>query len=232
MRKNLPLYVLTVVTIVVAASGCDSVKKLGSTPPPEPPPSPKEIAQPILAEANMSGRLPPQGTRLSNAEMGRTLTVLRKARTKHAPKEDPEADEENAFNEEVLKIINRKISDRLEEAEETKLWKHVLLYSDAHLIFHPESKRYKIPREIAVTELKKPEVTIRALFEDADTEVWTAILDFHIPLTDETFKVVELEMGNVVHGMRFVNVIGLERGIRMKNESSKEMLNVYFPHSL
>ena len=156
--------------------------------------------------------------------------MLRRAHTKHSAIPDPEITEDVHFNEGVLNILDNTVDQRLDKAKKAKLWKHVLLYADAHLIFHPESIRYKVTRERAETELSKPEVSIRALFEDDDMKV--AILDFHIPLTDETFKSLELELGDALHGMCFVEVIGLDRGVRMQNEESKEIVNVYFPRSL
>lgn len=230
MRESLFHYALLIAFAVVTTAGCDSIKEIGSAPPPEPPPTPNAIAQAILANVQMTGPLPPEGTRLTNEETEAVLTVLRQAHMKHSENLDPKDPEVIQFNEEVLTIVDRAIEDRFEKARKAKLWKHALLYADAYAIFHPKSTRFSVSRELAVKELSKPEVSIRALFEDDDVRV--AILDFHIPLTDETFKSLELEQGKSLHGMRFVEVIGLDRGIRMQNEETRAFVNVYFPHSL
>ena len=230
MRTNLSIYALLVVVVAVASSGCDTIKEIGNAPPPEVPPTPSEIARTVLDEAKMSGPLPAKGTRLSKNERKATLAVLRRAHTKYSAIPDPETTKDPHFNEDVLNILDSTVDIRMDTARKAKRWKHVLLYADAHLIFHPNSDRYKVPREMAEVELSKPEVSIRALFEDDNIQV--AILDFHIPLTDETFKSLELEMGDALHGMRFLEVIGLDRGVRMLNEESKEIVNVYFPRSL
>ena len=61
----------------------------------------------------------------------------------HSAIPDPEITEDVHFNEGVLNILDNTVEQRLDKAKKAKLWKHVLLYAAAHLIFHPESNRYK-----------------------------------------------------------------------------------------
>lgn len=175
----------------------------------------QEISQEIIAEASLSGAGPPPGTILSPARGSALMSTLRSAKTRHASAEN---------GKEAFKIVSRSIQTKIETLEGKELWEHVLIHTDAYDIFNAGSTRFDRLREKANIELRKPKVTIKAMI-NANGPL-TVIAEFYLPLTKEVKK-ERIRVGEIMHGLKFVSVIGNNAGATFTYLETNEDFDVY-----
>jgi len=93
-----------------------------------------------------------------------------------------------------------------------ELWSFVLVYADIHGILDPGSKKFRAQRDRAIAELKRPTVVIKGILSDSVTNRPSAILRITFPLDGRTVTET-MKQGDLLHGLRFVEVIGNSQGI-------------------
>jgi len=113
------------------------------------------------------------------------------------------------------------VDQRIPRMEDNELWDFVVVLCDVHEVFKPGSTRFARVRETAEIELRKPKITVSGIHEK-DGQV-TAILKFYLPLSGETYS-ERPRIGEVFHGMKFVDVVGNNRGVEMEYLETGELI--------
>lgn len=223
MTKHITLkfLLLAVLAAMVALSGCEDQAALRraerKTQEQPPPPSPEEIAQKIIADAQLNAPMPEEGSSLPPSVRQTMLDLLRREKNRLQGTED---------GDEALAIVARKVDERLRQYERAELWEHVLTLSDAHLIFKPGSRQFNHTRDKALTELRKPRVTVKGLPEFGGQKI--AMLSFYLPMTNETYD-EHMAFGEEKYGVRLLGVFGEDRGVRMEYLETGERFIAYVP---
>ena len=216
-----PAASLLVLFLGAAIAGCS---QQSSGPKPDlpnpnapPPPTPDQVAQQIISDAQLEGPMPPPGSPLPLAVRQNILDLLRRERSRLSGTEE---------GNRALAIVSRKIDERVRAYEQAELWEHVLTYTDAHLIFNRDSKRFNHVRDKALTELRKPRVTVRGLPEAKGHKV--AMLSIYLPMTSETFF-ERMGIGEEMHGIKLLSIFGEDRGVRLEYLKTGERYIAYLP---
>ena len=179
-----------------------------------PPPTPEEIYNEIMSQTALNAPIPPKGTSLPPGTGPAFLQQIRGIQTRH------KATEEGKI---ALKRVAQTVDERIPRMKDNELWDFVVVLCDVHELFKPGSTRFDRIRATAEIELRKPKVTVSGIFE-ADGRV-TALLKFYLPLTGETFK-EQPRIGEVLHGMKFIEVVGNNRGVKLEYLETGELINV------
>lgn len=199
--------------LLVAFAACEE-----EPPPPPvkeepPPPTPQEIAQKFISEQKFNSPVPPPGWVLPKSAIAPFRSAIRTVKNQNTGTEG---------GAEALLIISQALDRRLRQLEDAELWDAVILIADAYEILNPASKRFKASRQIAETELRKPKVTILGI---TDFGQKVAMLSFYLPLTGETFK-ENVRVGEEFYGLRFVSIIGRDRGVNLEYLETGETFEV------
>jgi len=205
--------------ILSAVTACtEKEKKDRDAPPPPPPPTAQEIASEIRrASLNSLSALiagPDQPVPASVYEQ--VLTGLRSGKAKHQGSKN---------GKEALDMIAVECNQILSRAVETESWHAVLLACDALDIVEPDNVRANRLRERARGRINRPKVTIKGFFTDAETDETKVFLDVYLPETKKTEK-VRAHVGQEFYGLRLVDIIGKEKGIKMQHIETGEMFDV------
>ncbi len=206
-------FALTLFALPLAVTGCEEEEPETIVEEP-PPPTPQEIAAQIMAEAQLLAPIPPKGATLPPGAGQAFLNQMRGIYTLHQA--TPEG-------QEALKEVGRKIDERLQAVEANELWDFVLVLCDVHMVFNPGSTRFDRSRQNAQVQLRKPKITLKGIYGDGGRV--TAMMDFYMPLTLETFK-EEMRPGEEKHGMKFIKVIGNNSGVEMEYLETRERSKV------
>ena len=223
MTKHITLkfLLLAVLVAMVALSGCEDQAALRraerKTQEQPPPPSPEEIAQKIIADAQLNAPVPEEGSSLPPSVRQTMLDLLRREKNRLQGTED---------GDQALAIVARKVDDRLRQYERAELWEHVLALSDAHLIFKPGSRQFNHTRDKALTELRKPRVTVKGLPEFGGPKI--AILSFYLPMTHVTHP-ARMAFAAEKYTVRRPGGFGEDRGVRMEYLETGERFIAYVP---
>lgn len=196
--------------------GCSEIAK---EPPPEepPPPSAQEIAQQILTDAQLTMPLPARGSRVARVERDTLLRKLQEAKRLHSGAEE---------GREALRIVERKVEERIRASADAKLWEHAMMYIDAYEIFNPDSTKFRLTRERALQQLRKPIVTVRGLPYVEGRKV--ALLSFYMPLSHRT-ESVQLQIGDELYGMKLLGIVGEDRGVDLRYLETGEVVRALLP---
>lgn len=206
---------------MVALSGCeDQAARERADLEQPPPPSPEEVAQKIIADAQLNKPMPAPNSSLPPAARQTILDLLRREKNRLQGTED---------GDQALAIVARKVDQRIRRYERAELWEHVLTLTDAHLIFKPGSSKFNHTREKALTELRKPRVTVRGLPDFGGQRI--AMLSFYLPMTNQTF-IEHMAIGEEMHGVRLLGVFGEDRGVRMEYLETGERFIAYIPAAM
>lgn len=217
----LKLSLLAALAAMVALSGCEDqaarerAERQAQEQPP--PPSPEEVAQKIIADAQLNAPMPTRGSSLPPSVRQTMLDLLRREKNRLQGTED---------GDQALAIVARKVDGRVRQYERAELWEHALTLCDAHLIFNPSSKKFNHTRDKALLELRKPRVVVKGLHEVDGRKI--AFLSFYLPMTNETFS-ERMAMGEEMHGARLLGVFGRNRGVRMEYLETGERFIAYVP---
>lgn len=220
--RKIPLILL--ILLVIPLTGCqDEVARDRPDRPDvgedgEPlPPTPEEVAQQIIAEAQLNAPIARQGTSLPPAVRKTILDLLR--REKNRLKGTEEGDR-------TLAIVEAKVDERVRQYQRAKLWEHVITMTDAHLIFNPGSVKFNHVRDKALVELRKPRVTVTGIPDFNGRKI--AMLRIYMPLTSQTFS-EKMSLGEEMHGIRFLEIFGNDRGVRLEYLETGERFIAYVP---
>ena len=216
------LYISIFLTCSVMLMGCMPEEKIPEPTGPEvpPPPTPQEIAQSIITAAQLDMPIPPKGSRFPRAIENNLLNILRQAKTK------------NGYSEDGQKAIGHviiRIDKRIREFSEAEAWTHVMVFIKAREVFEPDNHQYLSLKEVAQIELRKPKVTVKGLPDINGVQF--VILDFHIPLTDETFKNEKIRIGETAHGIKILSIFGQRRGVMLRYLETGEKYVAFLPAS-
>lgn len=178
--------------------------------------SPQQIAQKIISDAELDAALPPPGSTLPPGMAQTFLNKLQQVVTQHSATEE---------GQEALDIVSRRIESRVREVERAKLWHYVLVYADAHRILNPGSTKFNRQREKAQIELRRPTVQVQGFVEDGLSGQTIAFVDIHLPLQDLMYS-ERMRVGEEIHGVKLVDIIGNNRGVVMEFLESGETFEV------
>lgn len=205
----------------VAFPGCDTQPGARPDQPesPEapPPPTPEEIAQKEISDLGLDQALPRRGARLSAGMRQNILSQFRSTKNRLSGKPEGEA---------ALEIIKTRLEERIRAAERNELWEHTLTYIDAHGILDPDSKKFSFVRDRALTELRKPRVTVRGLPEFDGQKI--AMLSIYLPMTSET-HFERMRVGEEMHGIKLLGIFGEDKGVRIEYLETGDREVVYLP---
>jgi len=183
-------------------------------------PTPDERAQLIIQEAQLNAPIPARGSSLPPSVRQTILDLLRREKNRLQGTED---------GDKILAIVAREVDSRVREFERAELWEHVLTMTDAHLIFKPGSSKFNHTRDKAILELRKPRVTVRGLPEFDGRKV--AMLSIYLPMTSKTYF-ERMAIGEEMHGVRLLSVVGEDRGVRMEYLETGERFVAYIPAAM
>lgn len=207
--------------VVVALSAC------GPPPEPEPdpadalppPPTPMEIATKISQQAQLEGPLPPRGAAVPPAVRQQIIGVFKDAKNQHSGTQD---------GDEVLGILSRKLSSRIDATNEAKLYQHAITYIESYDVLNPGSARYNGMKRRVLDELSKPKVEMIGLADVSGRRY--AQLRISDPLTGNTQR-IQLEPGEESNGLRLLEWFGAYRGVEMEYIKTGERFTVLFNRS-
>lgn len=216
---------LVVLLLIVPLTGCE--EQAARQKPDRPdvngdatlPPTPEEVAERIIEQAQLNAQLPRRGSSLPPAVRQTILDLLRRERTRLKGTED---------GDRTLAIVEAKVDERVRQYERAELWEHVITMTDAHLIFDPGSVKFNHIRDKALLELRKPRVTLQGLPDFDGRKI--AMLRIYLPLTSQTFN-ERMAIGDEMHGLRFLDVFGVDRGVRLEFLETGERFIAYLPAS-
>jgi len=181
------------------------------------PPTPEEVAQQIIAQAQLNAPMPRKGSSLPPAVRQTILDLLRREKNRLKGTED---------GDRTLEIVEAKVDERVRQYERAELWEYVITMTDAHLIFNPGSVKFNHTRDKALIELRKPRVTVTGIPNFNGRKV--AMLRIYLPLTSQTFS-EKMSIGEEMHGIRFLDIFGNDRGVRLEYLETGERFIAYVP---
>lgn len=207
----------------VAIVGCDSgepdvVQPTGPDAPA--PPTAQEIAKKIILEAQLDMAIPIAGSRFPISIRQNMLNILQTAKTTHAT--DP-------VGKKALEHVVGRIDKRIRDFSRAEAWQHVMVFTDAHGIFKPQSKKYGSLRDEAYTQLSKPRVSVTGMPIIEGRQL--ILLSFYIPITDKRYK-ERVQIGDEVHGLKVINVFGRDRGVTLEYLETGERFVAFLATSL
>ena len=195
---------------VIAFSGCLPEKKVDKIQPTDPtippPPTPQEIAQTIITEAQLDMPIPSLEARFP------------KAKTEHGNSEDGQA---------ALRHVILRIDKRIRDFSEAGAWRNVMVFIRAREVFEPNNKQYLALKDDADTQLRKPRVTVRGLPDLKGVQF--VVLSFYIPITDQTFDDESYRIGDIAHGVKIMSIFGLDRGVTLRYLETGEKYVAFLP---
>jgi hypothetical protein len=216
-------YVAIIFSSLLCITGCNSSEPevIEPTGPQAPaPPTAQEIAQKIILEAQLDMDVPPPGARFPNTMRQNMLNILQSATTTNAA--DP-------VGKEALVHVVGRIDKRIRDFSQAEAWQHVMVFTDAHAIFQPGSKKYASLRAEAHTELSKPKVNVTGMPTIEGRQL--ILLSFYIPITDKSYK-ERVQVGDEIHGLKVINIFGLDRGVTLEYLETGERFVAFLPGSL
>lgn len=223
MRRAVTIYsvLLLLGGLVLGTTGCDSGSQerpdRPESPDAPPPPTPEEIAAKAIADLGLDQPLPRRGARLpANVRQN----ILQKFESEHARLSGtPEG-------KAALRIVQRKLEERIDALEQQESWEHLLTFTDAYKKFDPDTQKYELIRETALIELRKPRVQVKGLPEfDGRKVAW---LEIYTPMNSQTYE-VKLTRGEEMHGIKMLNFFGDDKGIEIEYSETGERAIVYLP---
>lgn len=200
--------------LLIAIAGCEKEEEEEPLVEEAPPPSPQEIAQKIIRELDLTAPIPPPEWNMPKEVIPGYLSAFRSARSQHSSTME---------GKEALRIVSRAVDKRLNRMEEAEHWDAILLLCDVHEILNPGSTKFNLSREKAEVELRKPRVTVKGIMEAAGQKV--AFLHYYLPLTGERFD-ERVRVGEEFYGLRLLNIIGMDRGVRLEYLETGESFEV------
>lgn len=195
-------------TITFGLAGCE---KKAPEPPPEqakqpPEPTPEEIAGKIEQTALGAISADMAQGELSPAARQAFVAAIGSARTTNQ-------NTENGLK--ALDMIASKLGMLTQGAKEKKQWTVVLACAEAYEVLQPGSTKMARLKEQATREANKPRVKLRGFMVDNAGNRTYALMTLTIPATGQV-KDVQAAEGDEFEGLRFVKVVGDQRGIELE----------------
>jgi hypothetical protein len=184
-----------------------------------PPPTAQEIAQKIIADAQLDIPVPAGRGRFPASVKSSMLGVLRSAKTEHSA---------TPIGKEALEHVVGRLDKRIGDFSDVKAWQYIMVFIEAREIFEPNSKQYGSLKDEAYTQLMKPEVKVTGLPTIDGRKL--ILLLFYLPMTDKYYKET-VQVGDEIHGLRVVNVFGQDRGVTLEYLETGELFVAYMQRS-
>ena len=218
------LYRILGIFLLVCSSGfiigCTREEPPPPPPTPElpPPPTPQEIAQGIIDSAQLDMPLPPKDAQFPKAVEKNLMRILSDEKNEHSLTES---------GKEALQHVIGRVDRRIMDFADAEAWSYVVTYLAAREVLDENNDQYLALRDQAIKELQKPTITVKGLPEIKQTQY--AVLNFHIPLTDEKFENLRLRLGDVAHGVKVISIFGKKRGVTLEYLETGEQYVAYLP---
>ena len=203
---------------LVAIVGCGSEPEVEPVDPSlPPPPTAQEIAQKIIADAQLDMPVPVGPGRFPASVRSSMMSILQAAKTEHSA--DP-------IGKKALEHVVGRIEKRIRDFSNAKAWQYTMVFIEAHELFKPNSGKYGSLKDDAYTQLMKPEVKVTGLPMIDGRKL--ILLSFYLPMTDQHFK-ERVQVGDEVHGLKVVSIFGRDRGVRLQYLETGEFFVAYMP---
>ncbi len=216
-------YAAALIVLMLVLTGCGDIlgprpeKKTDVDPNAPPEPTAQDIANKIINDAQLDTPIPLPGGSFSPALKTNMLNMLRTAKAQYSA---------DSKGQEALRFVEQRIDRRIKEFKNAEAWEHVMAFTDAFLVFKPESKKYNRLREQALVQLRKPRLTLRGLPILQGQKV--ALVRFYIPLDNSTYN-ERMFIGEELHGIKLRSVFGDDLGINVEYLETGERYVVYMP---
>lgn len=212
------IYFALMLCCLISIAGCTQKdKKKPVDPNAPPPPTAQEIAQKIILDAKLDIRIPGPEARFPIPQRNAMLSKLRNLKTKHSA--DP-------VGKEALDHVVSRIDKRIRDSRQAGAWQYVTAFIDAYAIFRPNSKKYGSLKDEALTELRKPRVTVTGLPVIKNRQLIK--LSLYIPIEDRSYK-EQVEIGDEIHGLKVLDIFGQNRGVVLEYLETGERFNAFMP---
>lgn len=211
---KMPIRLVLIVVLVAFFAGCADKPEVVAEPDAPPPPTPREIADKFLTASRLNGPPPSPGTPLPPGAAKKLV-----GQVKNFAKVNSKTPEGKG----AVTIVARKVNELITACEGGNLWEWALVYIDADSALNPGSEKWASTRERAILALKKPKVTIKGLTEVLGEKV--VLLDFALRAERKHYS-ERLRIGDEMHGLKFIKVVGRDRGIIMEYIETGETFEV------
>lgn len=218
MKKLALLSLLLLICLV----GCEEKSSVPEAPPPPPPPPPPTAeALHKEAKANLSDLFVPGAQTTSQQVRQRINDTKAKLRAE-------------VNGEKALRMITADVRDALKLVKEAadamgsqqrSLWDQVLVLADAMEALDPNYSMLDHIRQQAIEQKNRPMVSIGGFFTDENTGEVTVFAHVFLPKTNET-KRLHIREGDEFENLRFVEIIGNQRGIKLQYVPTGEFFEV------
>lgn len=208
--------VLYTVLLAIFIIGCaEPAPKEPETPPP-PPPTPEEVAQTIINTLALNGPMPMEGSAIPANVAQQMISETRRQKSSLGVTEDGQ------FS---LSIVSKKVDSRCRKMYNNEHWTYVFTLAEMHLILNPGSPKFDVEKQRAFIEMSRPIVTIKGILEDGTTNRPLARLQMRLPMEGRTVQ-ESMKQGDVMYGIRFVEVIGGSQGVVFEYLATGELFEV------
>ncbi|HOE65978.1 MAG TPA: hypothetical protein PLO62_05590 [Candidatus Hydrogenedentes bacterium] len=178
---------------------------------PPPPPTAPEIAQQIRSQVDPLVAQAP-----SPAARTQLLNVLQAAKATHSVTDN---------GKQALSTIKSELEDRVKQSFEDKRWAVCMVLCDAVDVMDPGNQRVARYKERATIEFNKPQVKLQGFVTDEETKAVYAYLEIFLPETNKTER-KQVQENEEFLGLRFVEIIGDLRGIKLEYKKTGEIFDV------
>ena len=195
--------------------GCKKEPPPSETPPPPPPPTAQVLLGRVIQATQLNAPLPAPGSEIGRVAAAAWINTVQAEKRKLGSEPN---------GREAMGLVSREIANRARNQADLELWSFVMVMCMAHEIFEPGSDRLERLQGKAERELSKPVVTFSQLYDLGDG--YLARVNMRLPLTGEVFNNVEMALGDIAHGVKFVSVIGRNAGIRIEYVEGGDQLDI------
>ena len=212
------LSLLLTILIPLGILGCEPAAKKPTEPPPPPVRTAAEIANEIRAPIQQMVTAY-MGTKfeIPEFELAAGLNQVRQLKQKNM------AEEHGA---EGIRAATTDTQSFIKTADESKAWGVVVFACDALKILDPANTNYDRFRERAMVYINMPRVTITGFTKIGDDPP-VVLISVYLPETKQTVS-ERVREGEELLGLRFINIIGNNRGLLIEHIQTGEELEVLY----
>ena len=218
--KRATTLLLSVLLVLIMLPACEEPEpEEPPAPPPPPPPSAEQLRNEAVGNLNVLERPRQMSSQQVRQEVNDVKARLRT----------------EVNGDRALRLITSDVVDALRDARDAAReapdaqrwrWEAVLRLCDALEVLDPtDTVRLRRYREEAETQLRKPQVNLTGFFRDETTGEELAFVNVFLPEKNET-ESMTIREGDEFHDMRFMQIIGTQRGIRLQYLPTGEVIDV------
>ncbi len=221
-RWKLIAYLLVLLVAMPLVAGCEAFEEEEPEEEEPPPPSAQEIAGSFRqAYASLQQNYMHREARIPESQKNEALQQLQSARSQYAGTENAPEGMRRAAGE---------VEDLIRQANEQEAWSLVIFGVQALQVLDPGNERYERLAERAQLHLNRPEVEIRGFYTDQETQQTMAFMNVYLPEEDRQER-VQVSPGEEFLGLRFDEIIGRNRGVRLEYLATNEIFEVTYRRS-